>query len=356
MRIEDLRIRIDEIDTDLVRLLNERARIALEVREAKRTSGGDVGTTYVPGRERTVMEHVLGASTGDMPPDSLRAIYREIISATRELQRQHSVAYFGGPASFTHAAALLHFGQQCDFVPIADIHGIFSAVETKAAHYGVVPIENSTEGVIPATLDQFVNSPVRIVAETYMEVHHCLLARCPLEQVERVYSHPQPIAQCEGWLRRMLPRAKIVEVSSTPQGARQAVDDPTGAAIATKLAADIYDLQILEERIEDYAINRTRFWVIGREVLPPSGRDKTSLLFSTRHEAGSLYRALKAFADHGISLTMIQSRPAKHTAWEYVFFLDLAGHPDDEFVRRAMRELESASVFLRVLGSYPEAV
>ncbi len=356
MGIENLRGRIDQLDEEIVRLLNERARIAIDVREAKRTSAGEVGTTYVPSRERSVLEHVVGSSSGDMPADSLRAIYREIISATRELQRQHTVAYFGGPASFTHAAALLHFGQQCEFVPIGDIHGIFSAVETKAAHYGVVPIENSTEGVIPATLDQFVNSPARIVAETYMEIHHCLLARVPIEQVERVYSHPQPIAQCEGWLRRVLPQAKLIEVSSTPQGAREAADDPNGAAIATKLAADIYDLNILEERIEDYAINRTRFWVIGREVLPPSGRDKTSLLFSTRHEAGSLYRALRAFADYGISLTMIQSRPAKHTAWEYVFFIDLAGHPDDEGVRGAMRELESASVFLRVLGSYPEAV
>ncbi len=356
MSLDDLRARINNLDADIVRLLNERARIALEVREQKRDSEGNLGATYVPGREREVLERVMAASGGDMPNESLVAIYREIISATRELQRQHVVAFFGAEASFTHAAALLHFGQQCEFTPYADIQEIFSAVERSAAHYGVVPIENSTEGVIPATLDQFVNSPIRIVAETYMEIHHCLLARCALEEIERVYSHPQPIAQSQGWLRRHLPKAEIVEVTSSAHGARKAAEDPHSAAVATKLAADLYDLTILEERIEDYTINRTRFWVLGKECPVATERSKTSLLFSARHEAGSLYRALRAFSDHEISLTMIQSRPTKHTAWEYVFFIDFLGHPEQPGVRHALRELEANSIFLRVLGSYPESL
>lgn len=356
MGLEDLRQKINELDEQIVRLLNERARISIEVAEEKRKSGDETTVFYRPEREREVLDRVSRANAGVLPTESLRAIYREIISASRELQRQHVVAYFGAPASFTHAAALRHFGRQCEFTAIGDVQGIFSAVERGAAHYGVVPIENSTEGIVPATLDQFINSPVRIVAETYMEVHHNLMATCPLADVRTVYSHPQPLAQCQGWLRRMLPDAKLVEVSSTPIGAQMAREDPTGAAIGTKLAADLFGLSILDERIEDYAINRTRFWILGRETPEPSGRDKTSLLFSTRHESGSLFRSLEAFAAHRINLTLIQSRPTKHTAWEYVFFIDFLGHPNQENVQAAIRELERNSVFVRVLGSYPEAV
>jgi chorismate mutase/prephenate dehydratase len=355
LALDELRDRINGLDQEIVRLLDERARVSLQVAEEKRTSG-DAAVYYRPEREREVLERVAGLSTGVLPTESLRAIYREIISASRELQRHHVVAYFGAPGSFTHAAALRHFGRQCEFTAIADIHGIFSAVERGASNFGVVPIENSTEGIIPGTLDQFVNSPVKIVAETYMEIHHNIMANCALSEVETVYSHPQPLAQCQAWLRRSLPEARLVEVSSTPHGAQAAKEDPTGAAIATKLAADLFQLTILEERIEDYAINRTRFWVLGRETPEPSGRDKTSLLFSTRHESGSLFRSLEAFAAHRVNLTLIQSRPTKHTAWEYVFFIDFHGHPDQENVQEAMRELERNSVFVRVLGTYPEAV
>lgn len=356
MNIEEYRAAIDEVDRELVRLLNERARIALAVGELKRAGQGADAIAYAPDRERDVLTKVVAASDGPLPAESLRAIYREIISASRELQRQHVVAYFGGEASFTHAAALRHFGRGCELKALGDIQEIFSAVERSAVHFGIVPIENSTEGVIPATLDQFVNSPLRIVAETYMEIHHNLLARCQLSEVERVYSHPQPLAQCQGWLRRVLPYATLIEESSSAHGARRAAEDPHGAAIATKLAAELYGLSILEERIEDYVINRTRFWVLGKESPGPSGRDKTSLLFSTRHEAGALYKSLRAFSDHNINLTLIQSRPTKHTAWEYVFFIDVQGHPEDEGVQLAIRELERNSVFVRVLGSYPEAV
>jgi len=356
MELDELRRRIDSIDEEIVRLLNERAAVALQVGELKRDEEGRIPLAYAPGREREVLERVTSLGGRVLPDESLRAIYREIISASRELQRQHVVAYFGGPASFTHVAALRHFGRQCDLIAIADVQGIFSAVERGAAHFGVVPIENSTEGIIPATLDQFVTSQVKIVAETYTEVHHNLLARCEFDQINTVYSHPQPIAQCQGWLRRSLPKADVVEVSSSAHGAELAAQDPAGAAIATKLAAEMYGLSILEERIEDYAINRTRFWVLGREGQPRCGQDKTSLVFSTRHEAGSLFRSLEAFAAHRINLTMIQSRPTKHTAWEYVFFIDFSGHPEDPEVQGALRELERNSVFVRILGSYPEAV
>ncbi len=356
MPLDNLRKQINELDEQIVRLLDQRARVSLRVAEEKRMAGEPSAVYYRPEREREVLERVARANPGALPTESLRAIYREIISASRELQRHHIVAYFGAPASFTHAAALRHFGRQCQFTPIGDIQGIFSAVERGAAHFGVVPIENSTEGIIPATLDQFINSPVRIVAEAYMEVHHNIMATCPLVEVRTVYSHPQPLAQCQGWIHRMLPEVKLVEVSSTPIGAQMARDDPSGAAIGTKLAADLFGLAILEERIEDYAINRTRFWVLGRETPEPSGKDKTSLLFSTRHESGSLFRSLEAFAAHRINLTLIQSRPTKHTAWEYVFFIDFNGHPNQDNVQAAMRELERNSVFVRVLGTYPEAV
>jgi chorismate mutase/prephenate dehydratase len=355
MSLDDLRARIDEIDREVVRLLNERAQIALSVGGIKRDEGEN-DIAYVPGREREVLERVVASSDGTLPDESLRAIYREIISASRELQRQHVVAYFGGPGSYTHAAALRHFGQQCDFTGMNDIQAIFSAVDRSAAHFGVVPIENSTDGVITATLDEFMSSQVRIVGETHTEIHHYLLANCRLAEVRTVYSHPQPIAQCVGYLRRTLPDVEVREVASSPLGAKLASEDPSGAAISTKLSAEIFGLSVLDERIEDHTMNRTRFWVLGRSCPKPSGRDKTSLAFSTRHEHGSLFRSLEAFAAHRINLVMIQSRPVKHTPWEYVFYIDFLGHPDEPHVQAALRELERNSVFVRVLGSYPEAV
>jgi len=356
MDIEDCRRRIDELDREIVRLIDERAECALQVFQAKLQANQGV---YAPDRERQVYERVTAASRGPLPPAALRAIYREIISACRGVERASTVAYWGPPASNTHVAARQHFGSQVEFLQTGSIAEVFTQVERGKADFGVIPVENSTEGVVAPSLDQFLQGDLQVCAEIYVPIHHNLLSNAPsLEQVRRVYTMFQATAQCRDWIGRHLGHVELVETTTTARGAELAAQDPEAGAIANTAAAEHYGLNLLAEQIEDNPRNRTRFWVIGRFQPAPSGRDKTSVLFATAHRPGALVRALAPFAEHGVSLTFIESRPTKQTPWEYVFFIDVQGHlaegPDSP-LGRAMARLDEQCLFTRVLGSYPEA-
>ncbi len=356
MNIDDCRRRIDELDAEIVRLLNERAECARLLFEDKRKNDQPV---YSPGRERQVLERVSEASSGPLPPNAVRAIYREVISACRAVQRPITVAYWGPPASNTHVAARRHFGSTSEYLECGSVAEVFRIVERDKADFGVVPVENSTEGVVAYTLDQFLQGDLHICAEIFVPIHHNLLSNAAsLDAVKRVYTMFQATAQCREWIGRNLQHVELVETTTTARGADLASRDPEAAAIANLAAAEQYGLGVLAEQIEDNPRNRTRFWVIGRLQPPPSGRDKTSILFATQHRPGALARALGPLADHDVSLTFIESRPTKQRPWEYVFFIDLQGHigdGEDSPINQAIRDFEPHCIFTRILGSYPEA-
>jgi chorismate mutase/prephenate dehydratase len=350
-----LREQIDHLDSQILALLNRRARLAARIGRTKRQDGGSV---YVPGRERQVFARLAALNQGPLPNEAVRAIYREIISASRALEEPLRIAYFGPEATFTHTAAREQFGSQAVFVPVSTVPQVFAAVERAQADYGVVPVENSSEGAVAITLDMFVESGLSIVAEVSLEIRHCLLSRAPrLTQITRVLAHPQALAQCRRWLATHLPGVTTEEASSNSRAAELAAGDPRAAAIAGRLAAEHYKLNVLAANIQDQAANFTRFAVLGREPQPgrPSGHDKTSLLLSVRDEVGVLYRTLKPFADNGISLLRIESRPLKGRPWEYLFFIDVDGHVSDEPLARALREIKPLCLLVKVLGSYATA-
>jgi chorismate mutase/prephenate dehydratase len=356
-RIEALRQRIDALDQQLVSLLNERAACAREIGEAKMER--DIAS-FAPAREQEVLRAVAAANTGPLTPIGLEAIYREIIAACRSLEHPIRVAYWGPPASNTHVAARQRFGPQAAFTAVETVADVFHEVERGRADFGVVPVENSTEGTVSLTLDMFLESSLRICAETYVQIHHHLLSSASaLSEIRRVYTMPQATGQCRGWLHANLPTVELVDTSTTARAAEIAARETGAAAIANQAAADHYGLNVIAEQIEDNPRNRTRFLVLGALQPPPTGRDKTSLLFSLRHEAGALASALAVFAAHGLTLTMIESRPTKLTPWEYVFFIDLLGHvegPEESSpVAAALREVEKRCLFVKLLGSYPEA-
>ena len=356
MNIDHYRQRIDTLDEEIVRLLNERAEIARLIFESKRQSDQSV---YAPARERQVLEGVAAKSQGPLSGAAVQAIYREIIAACRAVQRPFTVAYWGPPASNTHVAARMHFSDQAAFAVAGSVWEVFQQVEGGKAEFGVIPVENSTEGVVASSLDQFLHSDLRICAEIYVPIHHNLLSNAPsLDRVRRVYTMYQATAQCRDWIARNLQHVELVETTTTARGAELAAQDPETAAIANLAAAEHYGLNVLEEQIEDNPRNRTRFWVIGRMQPPCTGRDKTSILFSVSHRPGALVHALASFARHDVSLTFIESRPTKQTPWEYVFFIDVQGHtgagPDSPLCQ-ALADFEAQCLFTRILGSYPEA-
>ena len=353
MGINELRKEIDGIDQRLVELLNKRAEVALEIGRHKQQTKKSF---FAPERERQVMTRVTTLNKGPMPNTALSAIYREIISASRALEQPVTIAYWGPPATNTHMASILKFGSSCNFIPTDTIPDVFSEVERQRAGYGVVPIENSTEGVINHTLDTFLESNLKICSEVYLPITHNLLSKAgSLDEIKRVYSIPTAAAQCRNWLRANLPNVEIVDVSTTAKGAQLCADEPTSAAIATTLAAEVYGLNLVAEHIEDNPQNRTRFLVVGFNEPSPCGKDKTSIMFSVSHKAGSLFRAMSAFEKYDINLTMIESRPTKLTPWEYVFFMDCQGHIKDASVQKALTALQEHALFVTVLGSYPEA-
>lgn len=351
--LEQLRAEIDTIDASLVDLLNRRAGLAGEVGRIKTSLARDF---HVPGREREVHERVARLNRGPLPAEALRGIFREIMSACLALESPMQVAFLGPQATFTHVAAQQQFGQSAQLTPQKSIPAVFEEVEKGRALYGVVPVENSTEGMVSHTLDMFVESDLKITAEVLLEVSHDLLSRTGrMEDVRKVYSHPQALAQCRHWLEENLPNIPLVDVASTALAAQIVAEDLSAAAIAGCAAAEHYGLKVVRSRIEDQVNNFTRFIVVARKMAEPSGNDKTSILFSVKDEPGILYRMLEPFARRGVNLSKIESRPVKTKAWEYIFFLDMAGHVSDPQVGEAIEELRTYCQFLKILGSYPRA-
>ena len=353
MEISDLRKRIDEIDAELVKIINDRATCALGIGKTK--TKGDK-SIFAPEREKQVLASVLKNNRGPLSDTTVSAVFREIISACRALEKPITVGYLGPAGSYSHIASILKFGESSSFLPTNTIPDVFSAAEHNEANYGVVPVENSTEGIVSHTLDMFLLSDLRICAEIYAPISHNLLsAGDDISQIRRVYSIAQAIAQCRNWLAAHLPGVEILEVSSTAKAAVMCEGYPTSAAVASSLAAKEYGLNILAEGIEDNPHNKTRFLVVGYSKPEPSGRDKTSIVFSVPHKSGSLYHALKVFDYAKINLTMIESRPTKQMPWEYIFFIDFQGHERDDVIQAALAKLGGMTLFVRVLGSYPEA-
>lgn len=351
-----MRARIDAIDAELLRLISARAACAQEVARIKDTNGGETHY-YRPEREAEVLRRVKADNPGPLDGEEVARLFREIMSACLALEKPLSVGYLGPEGTFTQAAVLKHFGHSVRAMPLGAIGDVFREVEAGSCNFGVVPVENSTEGVVNHTLDMFMRSPLHIAGEVTLRIHHHLMSRdLPLAAVQRVYSHQQSLAQCRGWLDRHLPLAERIAVGSNAEAARRAAEEPQAAAVAGAAAAELYALGILAERIEDEPGNTTRFLVIGPNDAPPSGKDKTSLLLSCRNEAGGLHRLLTPFAEQGISMTRIESRPSRQQAWDYVFFVDICGHRADPAVAGALAALKDAANLCKVLGSYPVAV
>lgn len=353
MDISEIRAKIDAIDHELVEIINRRAECAIEIGNMKSKGSKSI---FAPEREKQVLAGVLKNNKGPLSDRSVSAVFREIISACRALEKPITVAYFGPAGSNTHMASILKFGDSTDFVSCNTIPDVFNAVERKETNYGVVPVENSTEGVINHTLDMFLLSDLRICAEINAPISHNLLS-CgdDLSQIKRIYSIGTAIAQCRNWLATHMQGVEVLEVSSTSKAAKICEGYPSSAAIASSLAAKEYGLNILEEGIEDNPHNKTRFLVVGYSKPNPCGKDKTSIVYAVPHKSGSLYHSLRVFDSHGINLTMIESRPTKQMPWEYIFFADVQGHEDDPNVQDALAELGQMALFVRVLGSYPEA-
>ncbi len=351
--IDALRNGVDEIDHEILELLNRRASLVIEIGKAKSKQKSEF---YVPEREQEIFRRLAAKNKGPFPTSAIRAVFREIMSASLSLERPLKVAFLGPTATFTHQACMRHFGASGEYMPKKDIADVFEDVEKGRADFGVVPIENSTEGAVSHTLDMFVTSQLKICAEVMLEISLALLNKSgKLSDIQRVCSHPNPLAQCKRWLKNNLPDAHVIEVSSTARAAQMAAEDPAVAAVASEAAARLYDLRVIEANIEDNANNFTRFLVIGKKNGNKTGADKTSIMFAVKDSPGALYGMLKPFAGRGINLTKIESRPLKTKAWEYVFFVDLDGHITDDIVKKAIDELEGSCSFLKVLGSYPKS-
>jgi chorismate mutase/prephenate dehydratase len=350
MTLKNLRQKIDSLDKKIIRLLNMRAKITLDIAKIKRKEGRGI---YSPEREREVLRKITSVSKGPLSALALEAIYREVMSCSLSLDRPTKIAYLGPEATFTHLAALKRFGSQVQYLACDSIADVFLEVEKDNADYGVVPIENTVEGAVSHTLDMFVDSDLKICAQVILDVSHNLLANCSKDKIRRVYSNPQVFGQCRIWLQENLPRVEKVEVSSTTRAAQIATKEKYSACIASGLAARIYKLKVVARDIEDSAHNITRFFVISKIDVPQSRHDKTSVMFSIKDRVGALHDMLLPFKKYRINLTKIESRPSKKKAWDYYFFVDLEGHRDEPRVKRALLELENKCTFLKILGSYP---
>ncbi len=352
-KLQDLRKKIDEIDLKIVKLLNNRAKVALDIKETKKD---DRLKVYYPAREREILKRLKKINPGPFPTDALIALYKEILSTSRSLQQRLKIAYFGPPATYTHLASRRQFGSSAEYVPESTIKGVFEAVMRGKAQYGVVPVENSTEGVINYTLDMFMDSDLSITSEISLPIRHNLMSKTGRKTgIKKIYSHHQPIAQCRGWLEDNYPGVQIIGGMSTAAAAKRVVKETASAAIASELAAEIYKLKFVSKGIEDYKDNYTRFLVIAKDYLPRTGKDKTSIMFSVKDKPGALHRILERFAKHKINLSKIESRPSRRKAWEYIFFVDMEGHLEDVKVKKAIDAVKKECLYLKVLGSYPIA-
>ncbi len=350
--IEKLRKAIDSIDDQILELLNKRAGVVIEVGNIKRKQKSKF---YKPDRERQILERLTSKNKGLFPNDALKAVYREILSASLALEEPLKVAHFGQLATFTHLAALRHFGSSAKFIPKDSIKEVFETVDRGEAEFGVVPIENSTEGIISYTLDMFIDYDLEVAAEIILEVSQNLLSKSgDRSKIKKIYSHQQPIAQCRRWLEANMPGIPVLETTSTARAAEIAAKDEKAAAIASELAAKMYDLKFVERNIEDSRHNVTRFLVISKEYPSKKGNDKTSIMFSIKDKPGSLYDILQPFKKAKINLTKIESRPSKRKAWEYIFFVDMEGHIEDKKVSNAIEQVKKGCIYLKILGSYPQ--
>jgi len=351
--LQGYRTNIDAIDDEILRLLNERSRHVIEIGKLKKAKDS-TAPLHTPAREAEILDRLCAANPGPFPSDALRAVYREIMSGSLSLEGRQKVAYLGPSATFTHLACLRKFGASAQYVPMTSIKEVFNEVERGRAHFGVAPIENSTEGVVNHTLDMFIDSNLQIYGEVQQEVSHHLLSKADsLSAIKKIYSHPHAIAQCRNWLETNLPGVPTSEVHSTARAAEICADDPTAAAIASELAGQLYGLIVLKARIEDNINNFTRFLVLSLTPAERTGKDKTSLMLSVKDKVGALYDLLRPFASTGVNLTKIESRPSRRKAWEYIFFIDIEGHMDEERVKKALAELKSRCLFFKILGSYP---
>ncbi len=355
--LDAIRAEIDQLDEQIQSLISARARTAQAVGSSK--AGEKVRTRdfYRPEREAQVLRKVVERNQGPLRDEEMVRLFREIMSACLAQQEPLKVAFLGPEGTFTQAAVLKHFGHSVRALSLSTIDEVFHEVESGVADFGIVPVENSTEGTVNNTLDMFLTSQLRICGEVELRIRQHLLANAEsLEGIKRVYSHQQSLAQCRAWLEQKLPAAECVAVSSNAEAARLARDEVNAAAIAGEAAAEVYGLRVLMANIEDRPDNTTRFLVIGRELFPPSGRDKTSLLLAARHKAGALHDILFPLAKHGISMTRIESRPSNRGKWDYVFFVDVEGHAEDARIAAALKDLEVSASLFRVLGSYPCAI
>ena len=354
--LAEVRGEIDAIDAQLLDLLNRRACCAQKVGEIK-AAHGEGGFIYRPEREAQVLRRIQGMNAGPLSNESVTWFFREVMSACLSLERPLAVAFLGPLGTFSESAATKHFGYAAQLRPQASIDDVFREVEAGHADFAVVPVENSTEGAIGRTLDLLMTSSLRMCGEVVLRIHQHLLTReTSLEAIAKVYSHAQSLAQCHEWLNRSLPKAQRISVGSNAQAAQLAAAEAGTAALAGEAAAERYDLPVLVSNVEDEPNNTTRFVVLGRQETGPSGRDKTSLIMSAPNRTGSLCELLAPFSDAGVSMTRLESRPARHTLWEYVFYVDVDGHRDDPGVARALAELARRAAYLKVLGSYPVAV
>ncbi len=348
--IDEIREGIDRLDQQIVTLLNERAKLALEIGKVKARENR---LPYAAERELAVYKRLSAINQGPLPLEALKAVYRELMSGCLSLEHPIVVAYLGPEYSFTHLAARRKFGSTLHYRPQPTIAAVFDEVSHGRTTYGVVPIENSTEGGISDTMDCLVATENKICAEIVIPIHLSLLSLSPREEIKRIYSKPQALAQCRIYLATHLPHAELVDAASTARAAEIAAEESGASAVASAEAGEAYGLKVVAENIEDVGLNATRFLVIAREYSKPSGNDRTSITFSIKDEVGALFKMLEPFRKAGINLTRIESRPSKKRAWDYVFFVDLEGHIDEERVAAAVAELEDRCKFLSVLGSYP---
>ena len=350
MSLAEHRDAIDKLDRQIIKLLNQRTKHACAIGEYKLQHGQEI---YAPHREAAVLKRICKLNDGPIKDSAMKAIYREIMSSSLSLEKTMTIAYLGPEATFTHQAAIGKFGASLSYSPQKTIADVFAEVEKHRADYGVVPIENSTEGVVNHTLDMFVDSELKVVAQIMLPISHCLLSKVPRKQIKKLYVHPQTLAQCRMWIQKFLPEAEIVETSSNARSTQMAKRSRTAAAIAGQLCSEKYKLPIIEHNIQDNPNNATRFLVLGKECSPATGKDRTSIMFSIADSAGALHASLAPFRRHKINMTKIESRPSKRRAWHYFFFVDIDGHFKDSKVEKALKLLEQQCAFVKILGGYP---
>lgn len=351
MSLDEHRKRIDEIDKKILDLLNERAKAAIEIGKIKQSTNS---VYYVPEREKAVYDSLADRNEGPLPNAAVKAIYREIMSSIRALEKPTTVAFLGPMHTFSQLAVQRIFGATAELRPMPSLNEIFTEVERGRVDYGVVPVESSIGGSVSDTLDRFLNSDLKIINEMLLHVSQNLLSKSPLDDITKIYSKDQSFSQCRNWLQANLPRAELIDVSSTAEAARIAADEEGAAAIGSILAAEPYQLEVVAERIEDSPHNYTRFFAIGRQLVRPTGNDKTSLLISIRNLPGALHNLLMPLAEVGVDLTKIESRPSRKKAWDYVFFIDLVGHVEDSNIKSALEKIAEHCTELKILGSYPQ--